>query len=109
MLPCVDHCISPPYDSNSMRHTNYTVEIKKDGIGGWVSYGEGRQRLLFEWDFHSHGIEIYTPPPSEWDAFCEEHAARWAKDRRREILERIAQEYCRQKVRKAEWRIEDHR
>ncbi len=87
---------------------NGQVEVKRTGRGGHVTYTEGGVSLRFNWDINAEGEEIYVPPVSEWDAFCEENGAGWAKGRRAEILGRVGQEYCRQRAKKATWRIESH-
>jgi hypothetical protein len=86
---------------------SYTVEIKRTGRAGWAEYREDGRGLRFGWDINTEGAEIYIPPPHEWDFFCEENGAPWAQGRRQEILGRLAQEYCRQRAKKAKWRIED--
>ncbi len=87
---------------------NYEVEVKRTGRGGWTEYREDGRGLRFNWDINTEGAEIYIPPSHEWDNFCEENGALWAKGRRQEILERLAQGYCHQRANKAKWRIEDH-
>ena len=84
---------------------DYQVKITHIGRSGWVNYLEGDKVLSFGWDFSAIGVEIYVPSPEEWNKYCNEHKADWAKDRRTEILERVAQEVCRQKAKNAKVRI----
>jgi hypothetical protein len=87
---------------------SYKVDIKREGRGGDVIYVEEGKGLQFEWDINSEGVEIYVPTDYEWDGFCEKRGAEWAQGRRQEILEVVAQEYCRQKAKKGKWKIADH-
>jgi hypothetical protein len=87
---------------------SYKVEITQDGRCGQDIYVEDGKRLPFDWEFSAAGVTIYVPTPQEWDAYCEKYDAVWAKGRRREILERVAQEVRRQKVKSARFEILDH-
>ena|ERR1043165_548375 len=87
---------------------SYKVEFTKHGPGGNITYLEGGKPLSFEWGYNTKGIEIAVPSPYEWDSYCEEKDANWAKGRRQEILEIIAKEYCRQRMKKGIWRITDY-
>jgi hypothetical protein len=87
---------------------SYEVEVKRTGRGGWAEYREDGRGLRFNWDINAEGAEIYVPPSHKWNIYCEEQGALWATGRRQAILERVAQEYCRQRASKAKWRIEDH-
>src|SRR2546423_894642 len=87
---------------------SFEIKIRKTGRAGWMDYIEEGRSLHFRWDLNTEGAEVYVPTPYEWDVFCEKSAADWARGRRQEILERLAQEYCRQRAKKAKWRIADH-
>jgi hypothetical protein len=87
---------------------NYHVKIIQSGRTGWINYVEDGKLLPFGWDFSALGIEIYVPSSEEWNEYCDKHKADWAKDRRTEILERLAQEVCRQKAKKAKASINDN-
>ena len=87
---------------------NYQVKITQKGRGGWIDYVESEKQLPFGWDFSAIGVEIYVPSPEEWNEYCNEHKADWAKDRRTEILERVAQEVCRQKAKQAKVSIKEN-
>ena len=86
---------------------SYKVEITYEGRCGWYHYIEDGKRLSFDWEFSTVGITIFVPTPEEWDAYCEEHRAAWAKGRRQEILQRLAEEVRRRKVKSAKIKIED--
>jgi hypothetical protein len=70
---------------------NYRVEEKQEGRSGHAYYIEqGRLPFFYEiLGIKGRGLDI--PSPEQWDAYCEKHEAEWAKGRRDEILERVAQ------------------
>ncbi len=85
----------------------YQVTITQKGPGGWDIYTEGGRKLAFEWQFSAEGVAISVPTPQGWDDYCEKNDAGWAKGRRQEILERIAQEVRRKKAKTAVISYED--
>jgi hypothetical protein len=86
---------------------DYEVKYTREGRSGDVFYIEDGLKLPFEWDITTVGFDIYVPMPNEWDAFCENHGAYWAKGRRQEILQRIADEMRRQRAKGAKISIDD--
>ncbi len=84
------------------------VKIQAEGRGGNVHYIENGKILPFNWEFSAVGLDIDVPTPQEWDAFCIKHIAEWAKSRRQEILEQLAEEVCEQKAKNSRICIEDH-
>lgn len=66
---------------------DWLVQINVRGRGGTIAYSEGPNTAYFEWELGGgDSIAIVTgPPPQEWDLTLP-----WARDRRREILRRIA-------------------
>jgi hypothetical protein len=87
---------------------NYKVEIDQSGRGGRVSYIENERPLNFDWEFAVNGVDLFVPPPEKWDAYWQSSDADWAKGRRQEILERVADEVRKQKAAGAEVTIEDN-
>ncbi|MEN3329808.1 MAG: hypothetical protein V7638_4615 [Acidobacteriota bacterium] len=85
----------------------YKIKIVRDGRGGWVYYREDGKELPFDWDITSDGFEVYLPPSDEWEAFCKQHDAVEFITRRREIVERLAEEVRRQRAKKAKMTIDD--
>ena len=74
-----------------MSRVEYKVKEIQDGRAGWIIYTEDGKELRFPWEMISRGIGVSVPDASEWDAYCEKRSAGWAKGRRREILERVAE------------------
>ncbi|MBV9468503.1 MAG: hypothetical protein JOZ57_04610, partial [Abitibacteriaceae bacterium] len=68
---------------------------------------EAGQRLNFDWEFSTVGADIMVPAPEQWDAYWEQSGAAWAKGRRQEILERVAEATRQQKAQNAAITIED--
>ena len=77
---------------------NYRIEEKQEGRAGWVFYLE-QSRLPFPWELlgAGGGISITVPMAEAWNRYCEEHEADWAKGRREEILQRVAQSMLKQR------------
>src|SRR3712207_6403984 len=67
----------------------YKIEYESYGRCGYAFYVENR-RLPFEWEIIIGGIGVDIPVLEEWDAYCEKHSANWAKGRRDEIVQRLA-------------------
>jgi hypothetical protein len=86
---------------------NYEVKFTTKGRGGWVYYIEDGKTLPFDWDITTAGFDIYVPTSEEWTAFCDGHNALQAKDRREEILQRIAEEVRKQKAKTAKVSIDE--
>jgi hypothetical protein len=86
---------------------NYKVNIVRDGRGGWVYYCENEATLPFDWDITSDGFEVYLPPATEWDDFCNQNNATQFIGRRRQIVERLAEEVRRKKAKKARVTVDD--
>jgi hypothetical protein len=80
---------------------NYEVKVAREGRGGTVYYREGGQTLPFYWDITVDGFEVYVPTPDEWDEFCRKNNADQCKNRRQEILERVAEEVRRKRAKSA--------
>ena len=85
----------------------YEVDFMREGRGGWAYYREDGITLPFDWDITADGFEVYLPPSTEWDEFCKEHKATECIGRRKEILERLAEEIRRKKAKKAKVTIYD--
>jgi hypothetical protein len=86
---------------------DYNVEITSEGRSGDVIYSEQGNSLSFWWEFSTTGAFISIPSGENWNAFCERENALWAKDRKSEIVSRMAAETRRQKAGSAEIEIED--
>jgi hypothetical protein len=87
---------------------NYRVDIDQSGRGGRIRYAEHENALFFDWEFSLDGATVFVPSPDEWDARCQGDETNWAKGRRHEILERLAEEVRRQKASGSTISIEDH-
>jgi hypothetical protein len=74
------------------RMTAWKVVISGDGRAGTMTYGEGDNRIRFDWEIGGRDVVaiITGPPPQNWDS-----ELAWASGRRREILGRVAQEAIR--------------
>ncbi len=69
----------------------YKIEVEAHGRGGWAFYVE-QGRLPFSWEILGvKGTGVEMPIPEAWDAYCEKHGANWAKGRRDEIVQRVAE------------------
>jgi hypothetical protein len=68
----------------------YKIEYESHGRCGWTFYIE-QGRLPFEWEIIVGGMGVEIPLPEKWDAYCEKHKANWAKGRRNEIVQRLAE------------------
>jgi hypothetical protein len=69
----------------------YKIEDELHSRGGWVFYIE-QGRLPFSWEIlgvKGRGVDI--PTPEAWNDYCEKHSANWAKGRRQEIVQRVAE------------------
>lgn len=73
----------------------WSIEIKSSGRSGSVEYREGAGALSFYWELGGEEVvaSIWVGDVPKWTA---EYP--WAVGRRREILERVAQEVIRQKA-----------
>ncbi len=89
-----------------MNSPKYNVSQEQHGRGGWVYYSEQTQ-LRFPWEILGvGGIAIRVPAPEDWDGFCEAQNAKWAKGRRREILERIGKTFAKKRYRRGDFQLE---
>lgn len=86
---------------------DYEVEIIDCGRSGDVIYKEQESSMSFWWELSTVGAMISIPSDEMWNAFCERENASWAKDRKAEIVERMASETRRQKAASAVIDIED--
>jgi hypothetical protein len=85
----------------------YEVDIVREGRGGSVYYREDSWTLPFNWDITVDGFEVYVPRPDKWDEFCRRNNAPQGRNRRQEILERVAEEVRRKRAKKAKVTIDD--
>ena len=84
------------------------VEIGQSGRGGTIIYFEAAGSLAFDWEFATNGVDMFVATPEQWDANCRSRNASWAEGRRQEILERVAEEVCKQKATSAVVTIDDN-
>ena len=77
---------------------NYRVEIDNHGPAGDVRYIEDDRVLRLFWEYMSYGVLISVPDSGKWDEYYQSHSAGWAKDRREEILQRVAEQACLQQA-----------
>ena len=83
----IDHFLSKRFSWN--------VIIKQEGRAGSVDYCEGSRKIRFDWEFGGGNVVVIL----RWSsAFDWEVQNPWAAGRKREIMERIAQEVIRQKA-----------
>jgi len=77
---------------NDVQASNYSVELKQHGRGGWVTYVENGNRLRFPVELlGTRGIGIFVPTADRWNAYCKKEGAEWAERNREEIMQRTAQ------------------
>jgi len=74
---------------------DWSVECKPSGQHGYVFYHEGARELPLYWEYGG-GDVIVIVRFDEPDKFALRHP--WAVERKREILERVAQELIRQQA-----------
>ena len=77
------------------RTDDWSVECKPSGQHGYVFYHEGAHELPLYWEYGG-GEVIVIVGFAEPDKFALRHP--WAVERRREILERVAEELVRQQA-----------
>ena len=85
----------------------YTIKFESQGPAGMVYYQERDSTLPFYWEGTTVGFDVYLPSSEKWAAFCDEHNAASAKDRREEIVGRLANKVARQEARGAKVSIDD--
>jgi hypothetical protein len=77
--------------SSNLESDEYSIDLRQRGRGGWITYAEHGRSLKFPVESGGlPGLTIFVPRESRWNADCERQQASWAKDRRQEILDRIA-------------------
>ncbi len=69
----------------------FEVKLESHGPAGYVYYSENGETLKFDWQRGTKGFDVYLPTPDSWNAFCEKYGAFAAKNRRQEIVTRMAQ------------------
>ena len=74
---------------------SYAIKFESQGPVGMVYYLEHDFTLPFYWERTTVGYDIYLPTPEKWTAFCDEHNAGSAIERREEIVARLADEVAR--------------
>jgi hypothetical protein len=74
---------------------NYSVEIIDSGRGGSIHYDEGRNTVVFSWEFALRPVLalIFGPPAARWDTHYP-----WAAGRQQEIFDRVAQNVLQRKA-----------
>src|SRR2546423_15277003 len=86
----------------------YQVKIEQIGRAGWAYYIEQEKQLPFSWEnFGTPGDGIIIPSPTEWNKYCEKRGADWAKERREEILQRVAQSFLKRRYGNGSFEITD--
>jgi hypothetical protein len=89
-----------------MKSSEYRISQEQHGRAGWLDYAEG-SRLRFPWEIlGTGGIAIRVPSPEDWDEFCEAQQADWAKERRREILERVGERFVKMRYGRGDFNVE---
>ena len=86
---------------------SYRVKFKSEGPAGTVYYSDDDVTLPFYWETTTVGFDVYLPSSAKWEAFCEEHHAENCKNRRAEIVMRLAQEVARKEARRARMTVDD--
>ena len=84
---------------------DWRVECKPSGRDGYVFYYEGSQELPFYWEYGGGNVVVIARF-DEPDKFAVRYP--WAAGRRREILERLAQELIRQQAPSCTAEIDEH-
>ncbi len=70
--------------------STYTIEVDHGQTEGHLFYVERGQKLPFTWNtMKIPGRQVVIPTVSTWHAFCVQHNAPWAVDRREEIVKRL--------------------
>jgi len=77
---------------------DWSVAIEISGRTGTVTYREGPQTLLLDWEMGPGRIIAFVsgPPRDNWD-----REVPWAAGRRQEVMRRVADEVVRQVLRRA--------
>ena len=81
---------------------SYAIKFESQGPAGMVYYKE--HTLPFYWESSTVGFDVYLPNSEKWAAFCDQHNAGSAKERREEIVARLADKVARQEGRKGQHR-----
>src|SRR5262245_38971921 len=74
---------------------DWSVECKPSGRDGYIFYHEGSHELPFYWEYGGGNVVVIVRF-DEPDRFAARYP--WAAERRREILERLAQELIRRQA-----------
>lgn len=85
----------------------YAIKFESQGPAGMVYYQEHDFTLPFYWESTTVGFDVYLPNSEKWAAFCDEHNAGSAIDRREEIVAGLADKIARQEARGAKVSIDD--
>lgn len=72
--------------------TDYRVQMIGTGPDGDLIYIRNPFQLKFWWAYSGPGISINAPRPEEWEIFCADSGAEWAKTQRRQVLQEIGEE-----------------
>src|SRR5881394_2284554 len=83
----------------SAQPEEYSVELEQQGREGWLTYIENGKQLKFPVEQLGipAGVGISVPTEDRWNAYCDKQKAEWAKDRREQIVQRVAQGGLRQR------------
>ena len=71
--------------------TAYQVEVNQKGRSGSIVYLENGKSLSFWWEYIVDGVGVSIPTEEGWDAYCKKAGADWARGRRDEITQNVAQ------------------
>ena len=83
------------------------IKFESHGPVGMVYYREHDFTLPFYWERTTVGFDIHLPSSEKWAAFCEEHNAGSAIERREEIVARLADKVARKEAWCAKVSIDD--
>src|SRR6267378_7717435 len=87
--------------------THYKVEVQQEGRSGRIVYLEGGESLSFFWEYTIDGVGVAIPITDDWSAYCERAGAYWARGRREEILQNLAQALVK-RYKKGTFELTDH-
>jgi hypothetical protein len=87
--------------------TYYKVEVQQEGRSGRIVYKESGESLSFFWEYIVDGLGVSIPTAEGWDAYCQKDGADWARGRREEILQNVAQALVK-RYKKGSFEVTDH-